>query len=192
RDFVDKWRHLEQGAHDLAKKLTSKEAGTPSGSWKALTKASPENILFLSLTTKQQSVDQKLRNFFGKWRQTREKLPFPEMEELRITPQLPEYQRILDEAFLLLMDGKLRSHSEIMNFLRPYEPPPPPPPPPPKRGRGKAAAAPAPGEQPTPGKRGRKPKGAPVAAPAAAVQPVAAPVVQETKPVAAPKPPVRE
>ena len=35
----------------------------------------------------------------------------------------------MDEAFLLLMDGKLRSHSEIMNFLKPYEPPPPPPPP---------------------------------------------------------------
>ena len=34
RDFVDKWKHLESGAHDLAKKLTSKEAGMPSGAWK--------------------------------------------------------------------------------------------------------------------------------------------------------------
>ena len=47
----------------------------------------------------------------------------------------------MDEAFLLLLDGKLRSHNEIVNFLKPYEPPPPPPPPAPKRGRGKAAAA---------------------------------------------------
>ena len=36
RDFVDKWKHLEHGAHDLAKKLTGKEASTPSGSWKIL------------------------------------------------------------------------------------------------------------------------------------------------------------
>src|SRR5664279_2671090 len=122
RDFVDKWKHLESGAHDLAKKLTSKEAGTPSRSWKVLSHASPENILFLSLTTKQQAVDQKLKNFLTKWRQVREKLPFPEMAELRITAQLPEYPKILDEAFLLLMDGKLRSHNEIMNFLKPYEP----------------------------------------------------------------------
>ena len=43
RDFVDKWKHLEHGAHDLAKKLTSKEAGTPSGSWKVLTNAAPED-----------------------------------------------------------------------------------------------------------------------------------------------------
>ena len=49
RDFVDKWKHLESGAHDLAKRLTSKEAGMPSGAWKILTQATPENILFLSL-----------------------------------------------------------------------------------------------------------------------------------------------
>src|SRR5271166_3146974 len=173
RDFVDKWKHVESGAHDLAKKLTGKEAGTPSGSWKMLSKAAPEDILFLSLTTKQQSVDQKLKNFFGKWRQVKEKLPFPEMAELRITPQLPEYQRVMDEAFLLLLDGKLRSHTEVVNFLKPYEPPPPPPPPQAKRGRGKAAAAagtPAPGDQaPAPTKRGRKAKGTAPPALAAAV-----------------------
>ena len=176
RDFVDKWKHLESGAHDLAKKLTSKEAGMPSGAWKILSQATPENILFLTLVTKQQAVDQKLKNFFGKWRQVKEKLPFPEMAELRITPQLPEYQQLVDQACLLLMDGKLRSHTEIMNFLKPYEPPPPPPPPAPKRGRGKAAAAAAAGtgEAPAPAKRGRKPKGAaapPPVAPEAPVQP---------------------
>jgi tRNA nucleotidyltransferase (CCA-adding enzyme) len=165
RDFVEKWKHLEHGAHDLAKKLTSKEAATNSGSWKILSAAAPENILFLSLTTKQQAVDQKLKNFLTKWRQVREKLPFPEMAELRITAQLPEYPKVLDEAFLLLLDGKLRSHNEIVNFLKPYEPPPPPPPPAPKRGRGKAAVVEAPAGVPAvavaaPAKRGRKPKGA--------------------------------
>ena len=185
RDFVDKWKHLEHGAHDLAKKLTSKEAGTPSGSWKVLTKAAPEAILFLSLTTRQQTVDQKLKNFFGKWRQVKDKLPFPEMVELRITAQLPEYQKILDDAFLLLLDGKLRSHTEIMHFLKPYEPPPPPPPPPAKRGRGKAAAVlAAPGaEAAAPAKRGRKPKGE-TAQTSAPVAPVP---VQEAKPAAASK-----
>ena len=183
RDFVDKWKHLESGAHDLAKKLTSKEAGTPSRSWKLLSHASPESILFLSLTTKQQAVDLKLKNFFTKWRQVKEKLPFPEMAELRITPQLSEYPKLMEEAFLLLLDGKLRSHTEIMNFLKPYEPPPPPPPPAPKRGRGKAAAAKAAapgGEASPPAKRGRKAK-VTEAAPAAAPVPVAvvaAPITQ--------------
>ncbi|MGO9515571.1 MAG: CCA tRNA nucleotidyltransferase [Candidatus Korobacteraceae bacterium] len=176
RDFVNKWRHLEHGARDLAKKLTSKEAGTTSGAWKILTKASPEDMLFLSLTVRQQAVDSKLKNFFGKWRQMKEKLPFPEMAELRITPQLPEYQTILDEAFLLLLDGKLRSHTEIMHFLKPYEPPPPPPPPPVKRGRGKAAAVASGTAGAAPAKRGRK-------ATAGAATPPPAVTAEELKPV---------
>src|SRR6201999_3891595 len=129
-----------------------------SGAWKVLTQATPENLLFLTLTTRQQAVDLKIKNFFGKWRQVKEKLPFPEMAEMRITSQLPEYPELMEKAFLLLLDGKLRSHNEIVNFLKPYEPPPPPPPPAPKRGRGKAAAAAAgaTGEAAAPAKRGRK------------------------------------
>ena len=183
RDFVDKWKHLESRAHDLAKKLTGKEAVTTSGAWKLLSSAAPEDVLFLSVTTKQPTVDGKLKNFFTKWRQVREKLPFPEMAEMRITAQLPEYQKIMDEAFLLLLDGKLRSHNEIISFLKPYEPPPPPPPPATRRGRGKAAAAAAattgPGAPGAPapaatGKRGRKPKGAPAPAPPPAQAPAVA------------------
>jgi tRNA nucleotidyltransferase (CCA-adding enzyme) len=190
RDFVEKWKHLERGAHDLTKKLTGREAANNSGAWKILSAAAPENILFLSLTTRQQAVDQKLKNFLNKWRQVREKLPYAEMAEMRITAQLPEYPKILDEAFLLLLDGKLRSHNEIVNFLKPYEPPPPPPPPAPKRGRGKAAAVAAevaagiPAVAATaPLKRGRKPKvgatavvtavGAMPATPAETAKPVA-------------------
>ena len=169
KDFVNAWKHVEDGAKDLAKRLQGKEAATPSRTWQMLTHANPEALLYLDVTVRQQAVEQKIKNFFGKWRQLKDKLPFPEMAELRITPQLPEYPKIAEEAFMLLLDGKLRSHTEIMKFLKPYEPPPPPPPPPPptKRGRGaKAAAAAAPaGAAPaaqapaTPGKRGRKPKG---------------------------------
>src|SRR5215475_7019265 len=84
RDFVDKWKHLEHDAQDLAKKLSSKEAATNSGSWKILSNAAPERILFLGLTIRQSAIDQKIKNFLTKWRQVREKLPFPEMAELRI------------------------------------------------------------------------------------------------------------
>jgi tRNA nucleotidyltransferase/poly(A) polymerase len=187
RDFVDKWKHLEHDAQDLAKKLSSKEATTNSGSWKILSSAAPERILFLSLTTRQSAIDQKIKNFLTKWRQVREKLPFPEMAEMRITAQLPEYPKILDEAFLLLLDGKLRSHNEIVNFLKPYEPPPPPPPPAPKRGRGKAAAelaSPAPAATAAaPGKRGRKPKGEAAASVAPGSPPPAA-TAEAKKPTA--------
>ena len=45
-----------------------------------------------------------------------EKLPFPEMAELRITAEFPATSKLMEEAFLLLLDGKLRSHTEVMNF----------------------------------------------------------------------------
>src|SRR5207302_9776503 len=141
KDLVEAWRDLEENAKQLAKKLTGKEAATPSRTWKVLSEARPEMVLFLSVTARQQAVIQKIRNFFTKWRQLQQKVPLPEMAELRITPQVPEYPKIAHDVFMLLLDGKLRSRTEILKFLKPFAPPPPPPPPPPKRGRAKAAAA---------------------------------------------------
>jgi len=34
-----------------------------------------------------------------------------------ITRSIRKYKKILDEAFLMLLDGKLRSHTEIVKFL---------------------------------------------------------------------------
>jgi len=145
REFVASWKRLEDDARELAKKLQSKEAATNSGAWKILTAAKPEALLYLDVTGRNKAVDEKIKNFFGKWRQVQEQVPVAKMTELRITPQLPEYPRIWQEAFFLLLDGKLRSEAEVANFLAPYEPPPPPPPPAPvRRGRAgvkKAAAA---------------------------------------------------
>jgi tRNA nucleotidyltransferase/poly(A) polymerase len=139
REFVAAWKRLDSDAKDLSKKLLSKEAAVNSGAWKILTSAKPEALLYLDVTGHNKTVDEKIKNFFGKWRQVQEKVPITQMAELRITPQLPEYARICQEAFLLLLDGKLRSESEIAKFLAPFEPPPPPPPPATVR-RGRAAA----------------------------------------------------
>jgi tRNA nucleotidyltransferase (CCA-adding enzyme) len=142
KDLVETWRNIEDNAKGLAKRLSGKEASTPSRTWKLLSETQPEMILFLSVASRQQAVDQKIKNFFTKWREVQKKVPLLEMTELRITPQMAEYPKIANEVFMLLLDGKLRSHTEIMKFLKPLAPPPPPPPPPPlaKRGRGAKAA----------------------------------------------------
>ncbi len=139
REFVASWKRLDNDAKELSKKLLSKEAALNSGAWNVLSTAKPEALLYLDVTGRNKTVDEKIKNFFGKWRQLQEKIPYTEMATLRITPQLPEYPQICREAFLLLLDGKLRSEGEIMKFLAPFEPPPPPPPPAPVR-RGRAAA----------------------------------------------------
>ncbi|HTS58016.1 MAG TPA: hypothetical protein VMH03_10730 [Terriglobales bacterium] len=169
KDLVAAWKDLGDNAKDLAKRLTGKEAATPSRTWKLLSEARPEMTLFLAVTARQQTVTQKIKNFFTKWRQVQQKIPLPEMTELHITPQLPEYPKIAHDVFLLLLDGKLRSRTEILKFLKPLAPPPPPPPPPPpKRKRGAKAAAAAPPASPaaTAGKKQAK-----AVAPAAATDP---------------------
>jgi tRNA nucleotidyltransferase (CCA-adding enzyme) len=174
KTLVEAWKDLEDNAKDLAKKLMGKEAATPSRAWQVLSNARPEMVLFLAVTARQQSVEQKIKNFFTKWRQVQQKIPLPEMTELHITPQLPEYPKIANDVFMLLLDGKLRSRTETLKFLKPLAPPPPPPPPPPPTKRGRAAkaaaaaAASTPGTNPSAGKK--KGKGA-----AAVAAPVPAP-----------------
>ena len=187
KGFVERWRNLEDDTKEFAKQLMARDLVTPSQNWKFLMQSRPEMVLYAAITSRPAAVEQKLKNFLTKWPQVRQKLPFPEMAEMRITAEHPEYRKILDESFLLLLDGKLRNHNEIVKYLEPYKPPEPPPPPAPvRRGRAAkkeaAAAAGAAGSAAgQPKKRGRKPKalavaaGSPAAAPAVAPAPVAPP-----------------
>jgi tRNA nucleotidyltransferase/poly(A) polymerase len=198
KDLIEAWRNLDEDAKALGKRLSGKEAATPSRTWKLLSEARPELVMYLDVTAKQQAVSNKIKNFFTKWREVQQRVPLPEMTELRITPSLPEYPKIAHEVFMLLLDGKLKSQPEILKFLKPLAPPPPPPPPPPpaKRGRGAKAAAAAAVQPPVatetaavPAKKGRGRKAAvapaaqapaPMAAPAKPVAPTPAPKLKTT------------
>jgi tRNA nucleotidyltransferase (CCA-adding enzyme) len=198
KDLVEAWKDIEDNAKELAKRLTGKEAATPSRTWKLLSEARPEMTLFLAVTAKQQAVEQKIKNFFTKWRQVQQKIPLPEMTELHITPQLPEYSKIAHDVFMLLLDGRLRSRTETLKFLKPLAPPPPPPPPPPKRGRAAkaaalaqeaAAAAATPSGKKAAGKKGKAALPvAPVAPPKPIVEPPKKPVAKKPAPKKPAKP----
>jgi hypothetical protein len=207
KDLVEAWRDIEDHAKELAKRLSGKEAATPSRTWQLLSSARPEMVLFLAVTAKQQAVEQKIKNYLTKWRQIQQKIPLPEMTELLITPQLPEYPKIAHDVFMLLLDGKLRSRTETLKFLKPFAPPPPPPPPAPRRGRAAKAAAEAAAAATAaqnaakaaakPATKGKKGKAAMVAAPApppAAAAPPPAPKPQpkvKAPPKTAPKKPTK-
>jgi tRNA nucleotidyltransferase (CCA-adding enzyme) len=181
KDLVEAWRDIEDHAKELAKRLMGKEAATPSRTWQLLSSARPEMVLFLAVTAKQQAVEQKIKNYLTKWRQLQQRIPLPEMTELLITPQLPIYPKLAQDVFMLLLDGKLRSRTETLKFLKPFAPPPPPPPPPPRRGRAAKAAADAAAAAAAaavPVKAGKKGKGAAAAPPAPAPKAV---VVEKSK-----------
>ena len=140
--FVHQWQKIEDDAKDLAKQLLSKEYAAPSATWKLLMSARPELILFLDISTRQSAVEQKIKAFLTKWPQYRQKMPLQKMAEMRITQELPVYQKLLDEMFLMMLDGKLKSEAEIVKYLEPHSPPlPVAPPTPTRRGRGKKKAA---------------------------------------------------
>src|SRR5216110_2268375 len=101
RDLAQAWRDLGLHAKELAKRLTGKEAATPSRTWKLLSGARQDMVLYLAVTSRQQAVEQKIKNFFTKWRQVQQKVLLIEMTELLITPQMPEYPKIAHDVFML-------------------------------------------------------------------------------------------
>jgi tRNA nucleotidyltransferase/poly(A) polymerase len=202
KDLVEAWRDIEDHAKELSKRLMGKEAATPSRTWQLLSSSRSEMVLFLAVTAKQQSVEQKIKNYLTKWRQVQQSLPLPEMTELLITPQLPEYPKLAHDVFMLLLDGKMRSRTERLKYLKPFAPPPPPPPPAPRRGRAakaaaEAAAAAAQAAKPAKGKKGKAAAApaAPVPAPPAPAKPDAKAKAPEkskpAKPAAAPSKPAK-
>jgi hypothetical protein len=167
--FVEQWRNIEDDAKALAKQLLSKEYAAPSATWKLLMSSRPELIHFLDVTTRQSAVEQKINAFLTKWPQYRQKMPLLKMTEMRITPDLPIYPKLLEEMFFMMLDGKLKTEAEIVKYLEPHQPPlPVAPPTPARRGRGKKkAAAAAKAAQPAQPAEGES------AAPAAAASPQA-------------------
>ncbi|MDI3254245.1 MAG: CCA tRNA nucleotidyltransferase [Bacillota bacterium] len=137
--FVEQWNHLEAEAKKFANLLTSKDAATPSATWKLITSYQPEPVLWLAYSGKGAAIQNKFKNFFTVWPESRQKIPLALMQEMRITPEIERYQELLQELFFQLIDGKLQTEEEMRAFLEPYSPPAPPPPVNLRRSRRKAA-----------------------------------------------------
>jgi tRNA nucleotidyltransferase/poly(A) polymerase len=138
--FVEEWSSLDALAAGFAKVLLSKENATPSASYKLFTSYDPEAILWLGFTSKDAAVKERFNLFLKVWPETRQRIPHAQMQEMRITPELPAYREIVDSLFLQLLDGNLGTTEEIRAFLEPYSPPAPPPQVTVKRPRAKRGA----------------------------------------------------
>ncbi len=126
--FVAEIEALEDEAKEFAAQFSGKAAATPSQAWKLLHAAKPEAMLWVAHTSKNAGMQSKFKGFFTEWPQAKQKLPYTLMQEMRIVPELPGYDELLDKLFFELMDGKLGTVEEMKAFLEPYSPPAPPPP----------------------------------------------------------------
>jgi hypothetical protein len=128
RGLVREIDELESEGKRFAADLSSKQAGTPSAAWKMIMAARPEAVLWAGYAVKSAAVQNKFKAFYTDWPQARQKIPYQMMQEMRITPELPEYDELVEKLFFELMDGKLNTPEEMKAFLEPYSPPAPPPP----------------------------------------------------------------
>lgn len=126
--FVTQVEALEADTREVTAQLSGKSAASPSQSWRLLTSAKPEAVLQIAFSSKSPAIQAKLKSFAGEWPQARNRMPYALMQEMRITPELPGYNDLLEKLFFELMDGNLSTPEEVKAFLEPYSPPAPPPP----------------------------------------------------------------
>src|SRR6266702_2081103 len=125
--FVEEWNSLDAMAAGFAKVLLSKENQTPSASFKLFTSYDPEAVLWLEFTTKDAAVKERFNLFLKVWPETRQRIPYALMQEMRIKPELANYNEIVHSIFLEMIDGRLTTQEEMRAFLEPHSPPAPPP-----------------------------------------------------------------
>ena len=139
--FVKHWEKLDHATKEFQNELLDKKNAAQSATWKLLTSHAPEPVLWLAYTTKSAPVQAKFKNFLTVWPEARQKIPTLLMQEMRITPELPGYDALVEEIFFALMDNKLQTEEEMRAFLEPHSPPAPPPPVSIRRTRAKKKAA---------------------------------------------------
>lgn len=140
--FVNEWNSLDTLAAGFAKVLLAKENQTPSASFKLFTSYDPEAVLWLGFTSKDKAVQERFNQFLKVWPETRQHIPHALMQEMRIKPELSNYNEVVQLVFLELIDGRLTTPEEMRAFLEPYSPPAPPPQVTIKRTRAKRGAEP--------------------------------------------------
>lgn len=138
--LVEEWNSLDQIAAAFQKVLLAKENQVPSASYKLFTSYDPEAVLWLGFTSNAAAVKDRYQQFLKVWPEARQRIPHTLMQEMRITPELPAYNDILQQIFLELIDGKLTTPEEQKAFLEPHSPPAPPPQVTVKRTRAKRSA----------------------------------------------------
>lgn len=125
--FVEEWNSLDAMASGFAKVLLAKDNQTPSTSFKLFTSYDPEAVLWLGFISKDSAVKERFNLFLKVWPETRQRIPYSLMQEMRIKPELPNYNEIIQSIFLELIDGHLGTVEEMRAFLEPHSPPAPPP-----------------------------------------------------------------
>lgn len=108
---------LESEARKLARILGSEKAAKPSSVYQLL-QSKPQPLLLYTLSHYPQAkIQTPLKNFLFKYPQLREKLPRAELQALGVEPG-PRSEEILNDLFMAMLDGRIRSDTQMIKALR--------------------------------------------------------------------------
>ncbi len=141
--FAKEIDSLEARTREFGTVFASKEAAAPSAAWKLLHNTEPNLVLSLSYSSKSAPVQARLKTFLTESPTARQRIPYTLMQEMRIIPDLPGFDELVDKLFFELMDGKLATPEEMKAYLEPFSPPAPPPPVNLRRARARKEARPS-------------------------------------------------
>jgi tRNA nucleotidyltransferase (CCA-adding enzyme) len=131
---------FEQEAKKLDRVLGTARADLPSQVYSLLSPHPQPLLLYLLANTKSAKVQNRIKSYLFKFPEIHARLPRAELQSMGVK-SAPEFDRILSRIFALQLDGKIKSHAQLMKELHELagiEEPPPPPPPPvhaPKKGK---------------------------------------------------------
>lgn len=128
KDLIDEADALDREAKKVLQQITAKTAAKPSQLWKLFHEVSPEAVLWLYFTGKGAAINNKFESFFTKWPEARQKIPNALLQEMRIQPETPGYEELLDKLTFAYMDDELPNEEAVRKMAEPYSPPLPPTP----------------------------------------------------------------
>ena len=126
--------NLDRESKKIARALSSAKCAIPSQAYKLLSQQPKPLLLFLLAYYPQAKIHSRLKNYLVKGPQIRARLPENELLSLGVKPG-PKFDKILEQIFFDLLDGKIRTHQQLVSDLRsiagikePADSPPPSPP----------------------------------------------------------------
>ncbi|HET9178182.1 MAG TPA: hypothetical protein VFQ24_07475 [Terriglobia bacterium] len=121
--------NLDREAKKMARLLSSARCGIPSQAYKLLSQQPRPLLLYLLAYYPQAKIQSRIKNYLVKAPQLRAHLPETELLVLGVKPG-PKFDKILERIFLDQLDGKIKTHQQLVQELRSLagikEPPAPP------------------------------------------------------------------
>jgi tRNA nucleotidyltransferase/poly(A) polymerase len=112
------FRKLPDEANRLAKEVGGKAGAKATKLYQLLSTAPPELILLVLVEYPQAKVQTRIRNYLRKFLPMRSKLPEKELEQLGVPAGTPRAQKILEQFFYAMLEGKVRNKTEQAKLLK--------------------------------------------------------------------------